>query len=147
MALVRARSWFAALVLALPAFGLTACGGAQGKPDVKPGPPIAGLNMSGLWYSPQFGDMELAQNGPKVTGTYKHPRGPEHDGTVRGEIVGDLLRIEWIQPGDASAGVFPLRGKAYFRIIENGRKLDGRWGYDDDDYFGGPWTAQKSAYE
>jgi hypothetical protein len=133
--------------VALLGIGAAGCGGGQTRPEVKPGPAIPGLQMSGLWYSPQFGDMEIAQNGTKITGTYKHPRGPEHDGTVRGEVVGDLLRVEWIQPGDPNAGVFPIRGKAFFRISNDGRKLEGRWGYDGDEWDGGQWTAEKSSYE
>lgn len=139
-----ATVWLA-LVL-LPLVGAVGCGSQPQKPTIKPGPPIPGLQLSGLWYSPEFGDMELVQDGNRVTGTYKHPRGPEHDGTIRGEIVGDLLRVEWIQPGNPSAGVFPLRGRAYFRVLDGGKRLEGRWGYDGDDYFGGPWTAEKSRF-
>lgn len=126
---------------------LSACGGAQTQASAfEPGPAIPGLNLSGRWYSQDFGDIELTQTGPKVMGKYEHPRGPEHNGTIRGDVVGDVLRIEWIQPGDTAAAVFPIRGRAAFRISKDGKKLDGRWGYDDDDSAGGTWTADKSPY-
>jgi hypothetical protein len=88
--------------------------------------------------------MELLQEGTKISGKYEHPRGPEHNGTVRGDILGDLLKIEWIQPGDASAAVFPIKGRAVFRVARDGMSLDGVWGYDDDYRQGGVWQAQKS---
>lgn len=126
-----------------------ACGGSgtSQRPEVVPGPAIPGLNLTGAWYSQDFGDMELVQSGDRLTGKYQHPRGPEHDGTLRGEITGDVLRIEWIQPGDTTSGVFPIRGRAWFRIGAGGRLLDGRWGYDADDGEGGPWRAEKSQFQ
>lgn len=139
----------ATLVTALACGGLTlgGCGAAPAQgAGWEPGPAIKGLNLSGRWYSQDFGDMELNQTGPKVTGKYEHPRGPEHNGTIRGEVVGDLLRVEWIQPGDTAAAVFPIRGKAIFRISKEGTKIEGRWGYDDDETTGGVWKAEKSKY-
>lgn len=136
-----------ASALTLGAVAVGGCGGAQPQgPSWEPGPAIAGLNLSGRWYSQDFGDMELNQTGPKLMGKYEHPRGPEHNGTIRGDITGDLLRIEWIQPGDTAAAVFPIRGRAVFRISKDGTKLDGRWGYDEDELAGGTWKAEKSKY-
>ena len=126
---------------------LGGCGAAPSQVGTwDAGPAIAGLNLSGRWYSQDFGDIELTQTGPKIMGKYEHPRGPEHNGTIRGDITGDLLRIEWIQPGDTAAAVFPIRGRAVFRIAKDGKKLDGRWGYNEDDTTGGTWQAEKSPY-
>jgi hypothetical protein len=146
---LQTRTRRTALGLALAATALLAvgCGGAPKKPVVEPGPAIKGLNLTGKWYSKEFGTIMLTQNGAKVIGTYEHPRGPEHNGRIRGTIEGDLLRIEWIQPGDPSSAVFTKRGKAYFRIGREGKKLDGRWGYKQDDHFGGPWSAEKSQFQ
>jgi len=144
---VRIAFALAAAAVALAGAALTGCGGAQSQGDAfQAGPAIPGLNLSGRWYSQDFGDMELTQTGPKVTGRYEHPRGPEHNGTIRGDILGDLLRIEWIQPGDTAAAVFPIRGRAAFRIAKDGKKLDGRWGYEDNEMDGGTWRAEKSQY-
>jgi len=124
---------------------LAACGGAQTEHSAwTPGPAIPGVNLNGRWYSQEFGDMDLLQDGPKVTGRYEHPRGPEHNGTVRGDIVGDLLKVEWIQPGNSAAAVFPQKGRAVFRIAKDGGSLDGEWGYDDMDHGAGVWKALKS---
>ena len=54
MPLLGMHKW---LVVGLLGIGAAGCGGAQTHPDVNPGPAIPGLQMSGLWYSPQFGDM------------------------------------------------------------------------------------------
>lgn len=134
------------LTAATSTFSLTACGGAQEKPQLQPGPPIPGLNLNGLWYSQEFGDMKLIQSGDTVSGSYKNPRGPEYDGTLRGKIEGDLLRVDWIEPGDSAKAVFPKRGKAVFRILDGGTRLKGTWGYDQSDDTGGLWNAQKSQY-
>lgn len=125
---------------------LTGCGGAPEKATMQPGPPIPGLNLNGLWYSQEFGDMKLIQSGAVVSGSYKNPRGPEHDGTLRGKIDGDLLRVDWIEPGDTAKAIFPKRGKAIFRITHGGKKLQGTWGYDASDDDGGRWNAEKSKY-
>jgi len=143
------RSTFALAAAALVLVGATVmgCGAAPSQGNAfHPGAAIPGLNLSGRWYGQEFGDMELTQTGPKVTGRYEHPRGPEHNGTIRGDIEGDLLRIEWMQPGDTAAAVFPIRGRAAFRIAKDGKTLDGRWGYEDNETDGGIWRAQKSQY-
>ncbi|MFN3198823.1 MAG: hypothetical protein ACE366_10490 [Bradymonadia bacterium] len=136
------------IVLALALVGTTGnlagCGGAPEKPKMQPGPAIPGLNLNGLWYSQEFGDMKLIQSGDTVQGSYQNPRGPEYDGTLRGKINGDLLRIDWIEPGDTARAIFPKRGKAVFRITHAGTKLQGTWGYDQAEEGGGRWNAQKS---
>lgn len=131
---------FVAAALALPA-----CGGPP-KPVVEPGASIPGLNLSGKWYSREFGDMKIVHTGKSVTGSYADPRGPDHNGTIKGTIVGDLLRVDWIKPGNPVAAIFPMRGKAWFRIKNRGNQLDGRWGYDQDDTEGGKWSAEKSQF-
>ena len=130
---------------AIAILGLSACG-APPKPAIEPGPSIPGLNLSGKWYSQEFGDMQIVQTGKNVSGKYEDPRGPDHTGTIRGSFVGDLLRIEWIKGGNPLAAILPVRGKAWLRIKNRGNKLEGRWGYDADDTGGGVWTAEKSQY-
>lgn len=145
-----ARSAFAlltALALALTPLLGAGCGAAPAQTTGwEPGPAIANLNLSGRWYSQDFGDMELTQTGPKISGKYEHPRGPEHNGTLRGEVTGDIFSAEWIQPGDSAAAVFPIRGHAIFRIAKDAKKMEGRWGYDEDNQGGGVWRAEKSPY-
>ncbi len=133
------------VLCAFAALALASCGGPQ-KPAIEPGPPIPNLNLSGKWYSQEFGDMRLVHTGKGVTGSYEDPRGPDHNGTVKGTVQGDLLRIEWIKRGNPLAAILPVRGKAWLRIKNRGNRLEGRWGYDADDTGGGAWTAEKSQY-
>ena len=121
------------------------CGGAQ-KAVVEPGPGIAGLNLTGTWDSSPFGVMEIKQDGRSVTGRYTDPRGPDHDGTIRGGIEGDLLRIQWIKHGNDLAAVQSVQGRAWLRIKAAGKILEGRFGYDESDDDAGRWTAEKSEY-
>ncbi len=126
-------------------FALSACGGPP-PPSVTAGPSIPGLKLSGKWYSQEFGDMKIVHTGKNVSGSYEDPRGPDHNGTIKGVVEGDLLRIEWIKRGAPLAAILSVRGKAWLRIKNNGHLLEGRWGYDNDDNGGGRWTAEKSQY-
>lgn len=125
---------------------LAACG-AQPAPAIQPGPPIPGLNLSGKWYSQEFGDVQLVHSGKRVTGTYADPRGPDHNGTIRAELEGDLLRVEWIKPGNPVAAVMSSRGKAWLRVKAGGNVMEGRWGFADDNANGGAWVLEKSQYK
>ena len=133
------------LLVAICSLGTLGCG--PKKVAIKPGPALVGVKLSGRWFSPDFGEMKLVHAGQKVTGNYLDPRGPEHNGRFGGEVVGDLLMLTWIKPGDRSAAVMSQRGKAYLRIKEGGQRLEGRWGYDESNDDGGPWRAEKSTTE
>ena len=132
------------LFLCLSLLGL-GCGGPQ-KAQIKPGPAISGLNLTGTWDSTPFGVMELKQDGVSVTGRYTDPRGPDHDGTIRGKVQGDLLRVQWIKHGNDLAAVQSVMGRAWLRIKARGKKLEGRFGYDESDDDAGQWSAEKSDY-
>ena len=110
----------------------------------KPGPRIPGVNLTGDWYSPEFGIMELKQDGVAVSGKYEDECSRDRNGHFRGLIKGDILRIEWIQPGNPNAAVMPKKGRAWLRILQQGKKLSGEWGYEQDQYNGGVWTATRS---
>ncbi len=122
------------------------CGG-PGTIQVKPGKPIPGLKMSGLWYSAEFGYLKLVQDGNILTGTYEDPRGVDHNGTLRGSIQNDLVRLEWVKPGNPTAAIMSQRGRAWMRIVDGGKRMRGRWGYDKSDHDGGPGSAEKSQYD
>jgi hypothetical protein len=121
-----------------------ACGG--GNADIKAGPMPAEGSFTGVYFSPQYGEMHMVQNGSAVVGKYKQE---ERSGSIQGEAEGDLLRFVWTEhkamvanrPQDA-------RGHGYFRYMvdpANGdHVLKGRWGLDDDDSKGGEWNAYKS---
>lgn len=126
--------------------GVTGCGATPEGPTMQPGRPISGLNLSGKWYSREFGDMQITQDKNQITGRYEDPRGPDHNGRLRGRINNDVLEIEWIKPGNPSAAVMPMRGQAKLRILDRGCKVDGLWGYDADWFGGGNWRAEKSQF-
>ena len=139
------RNYPFAFLVFLLLMGSWSCGAKQ-KNAWDPGPAIRGLNLSGNWHSPDFGDMKLVQDRGIVSGTYKHPRGPDHNGRIRGTITGDVITLNWVQPGNVDAAIMPVKGKAYWKIAPSGRSLKGRWGFDQSIDDGGVWTAEKSAY-
>ena len=132
------------VTFALSSALLVGCGAPQKKAE-EPGAPIPGLKLSGKWFSTEFGDLELIQAGKNITGKYADRRGPDHNGRFRGHLKGDLIRLEWIKPGNSVAAVMPRRGRAWLRVSRDGRRLFGRWGFDDSEEDGGPWTAEKVA--
>jgi hypothetical protein len=130
------------------AFGLAVlllgCGG--GKPAVKAGPMPENGTFTGVFYSPQYGEMHMVQNGNAVVGKYKKD---ERGGKIQGEVDGDLMRFEWTEfKAMVSNRPQTTRGHGYFRYMvdaSNGdHLLKGRWGLDDDDSNGGEWSAYKS---
>lgn len=120
---------------------LAGCGGA-GRANVSPGPMPDGETFTGVWHSPQYGDMQLVQTGSSVVGEYVHD---ERRGRVQGTATGDLLRFEWTERRELVAGrPNTTRGRGYFRFQigeDNDRYLVGEWGHDDNETGGGPWRA------
>jgi len=129
------------LGIALICLPLLACGGSS--KSIQAGEAIPGLKLSGKWFSPEFGDLDIVHAGQNVQGTYADRRGPDHNGRFRGHLKGDLVRLEWIKPGNAAAAIMPRRGRAWLRVSRDGLRLTGRWGFEQSDTDGGPWTAEK----
>lgn len=128
-----------ALVCALFSF---ACGGG-GLAGVHPGPMPSGGSFSGVWFSPQYGEMHIQQNGATAIGRFEKD---EKKGRLQGTIDGDLMRFEWTQRRELVVGrPTESTGHGYFRVFmdptENAWKIEGRWGRDDSESNGGPWTA------
>ena len=91
--------------------------------------------FTGVYYSPQYGEMHMVQNGNAVVGKYKKD---ERGGKIQGEVDGDLMRFEWTEyKAMVSNRPQTTRGHGYFRYMvdaSNGdHLLKGRWGLDDDD--------------
>lgn len=129
------------LVALLYAALMTACGG--GSPGLRAGPMPEGGSFSGVWYSPQYGEMHMVQNGATVIGKFAKE---EKTGRVQGSVDGDLMRFEWTQKRELIVGrPNDAKGHGYFRLnydeAEKAWKIDGRWGIDDSETNGGPWTA------
>ena len=119
------------------------CGSPPVQKDLA-GPPIPGLNLSGDWFSPEFGTMSIKQDGIAVSGNYEDRYSRDRNGHFRGVIKGDILRLTWIQPGNPKAAIMPKKGLAWLRVGSNGTRLQGEWGYDQSKDDGGAWTATKA---
>lgn len=122
----------------------TACGGSQ-KLVVTPQAMPAGGSFSGVWHSPQYGEMHLLQDGVTVRGRYEKD---ERTGRINGEAQGDLLRFEWVEKRSMIANLpKETRGKGFFRYrVDPGNGdhvLQGRWWLGDDTRNSGVWNAYK----
>ena len=127
-------------------FCMGACASQPIQKD-KPGAPIPGLNLSGDWYSPEFGTMNLKQDGIAISGEYTDRFSRDRNGHFRGIIKGDVLRLTWIQPGNPKAAIMPRKGMAWLRVKKGGLALEGEFGYDESHDDGGTWTATKATEE
>src|SRR5690606_37001 len=97
-----------------------------------------------VWHSPQFGRMELCDSRGTVVGEYAKDT---RVGRIQGKVTGDLLRFEWNEEKHVVRGrPNVLTGRGYFKLImtDEGRyRIEGEWGYGDDEVGGGPWTANQ----
>lgn len=128
------------------ALSLSACGGPV-KPQVKPGPAIRGLNLTGGYDCKEFGFIQLKHDVRRglVRGTYEGVR-MNGNGILQGRLQGDIVWIDWAQPGDLDSAILPTRGKGWLRVFERGAKLSGKWGYDESNDNGGGITLERSSY-
>jgi hypothetical protein len=122
------------------------CGGGSKLPPIQVKPMPEGGSFSGVWFSPQYGEMHVLQTGSSAIGKYTKD---ERHGRLQGSIEGDVMRFEWTEQRELIAGrAVKTKGHGYFRIVkddvEESWKLLGEWGNDDAERGGGPWTAVKS---
>jgi hypothetical protein len=123
---------------------LTACGG--GGTQLTVGSMPEGGSFTGVYFSPQYGEMHMVQNGNAVVGKYKKD---ERSGDIQGEVEGDVMRFEWVEyKAMVSNRPQESRGRGYFRYMVDPASGDhvikGRWGLGDEDTTGGEWNAYKS---
>jgi hypothetical protein len=135
-----ARHSAAALLLLL----LAACGG--GVPEVVSGPMPEGGNFTGVYFSPQYGEMNIIQNGSAVVGEFRQEM---RSGKIQGEAKGDLCKFVWTErKAMVSNRAQETRGHGYFRyIVDKGNGdhlLKGEWGLGDAQTGGGPWNGYKA---
>lgn len=121
------------------------CGGASaGRADVEPESMPPGGTFTGVWSSPQYGEMQLVQTGSHVVGRYQKN---ERVGRIQGTVQGDLLRFQWEEKREMVQGRPTItRGRGYFKyeIGDDGRHYAiGEWGIDNSEVGGGPWRAYK----
>ncbi|AKF07767.1 hypothetical protein [Sandaracinus amylolyticus] len=125
--------------LAIAAAG---CGGGGRRANVSPGPMPEGGTFTGIWHSPQYGEMHFSQTGTQVVGCYTKD---ERRGRVQGTVQGNLMRFEWSERRELVSGrPVTTRGHGYFqyRVGDDGDSYaTGEWGHDADETGGGEWNA------
>lgn len=126
------------------AFSTAACGSKV--PEVVAGKMPEGGNFTGVYFSPQYGEMNVVQNGSAVIGEYKQEM---RTGKIQGEASGDLMKFEWTEhKAMVSNRAQATRGHGYFRyVVDPGNGdhiLKGEWGLGDSMLGGGPWNAYKA---
>jgi hypothetical protein len=143
---MRPNALLSAVVLVLAAvFAMHGCGGAP-KHVVQIGTMPEGGTFTGVWFSPQYGEMHIEQNGSSSIGRYTKD---ERSGRLQGTIEGDVMRFEWVESRELIVGrPVQTKGHGYFRLTKSDAdqtwNLEGRWGNDASEHDGGPWTAVKS---
>ena len=109
------------------------------RPAVVPHPMPAGCSFTGVYDSPQYGELHLVQTGESVYGRYQREG---RWGQIDGELDGHVLRFEWTE--NDTAGRRLASGRGHFQYLvdpANGdHVLKGGWGLDDDES-GGEWNA------
>jgi hypothetical protein len=129
--------------VALFSIGIVAagCGGGT-RGSVSSGPMPEGGSFTGIWNSPQYGEMHLVQTGSAVVGCYVQN---ERRGRIQGTASGNVLRFEWSERREMVVGRPTMtRGRGYFQyaLDSNGDHVfTGQWGADDNETGGGQWNA------
>ncbi|MBN1652169.1 MAG: hypothetical protein JXA30_00155 [Deltaproteobacteria bacterium] len=135
--------------LAIYLFVMTVSFGCGGdKNEISAGTMPQGGAYTGVYHSPQYGEMHLMQTGDSVVGEYKKD---ERSGRINGSVEGDLMRFEWVEEkAMISNRPTETRGRGYFRYLidpsTGDHVLKGEWGIEDEETGGGPWNAWKSKH-
>ena len=140
--LVSRSSLATSLVLAI-SLALSGCGGGGGgRANVTPGVMPQGQSFTGVYHSPQYGEMQVVQTGNQIVGEYVQD---ERRGQIQGTATGDLMRFEWSERRELVQGRPNItRGRGYFRFVageDTDFYLVGEWGHDQNETGGGPWRA------
>ncbi|MGB0680182.1 MAG: hypothetical protein ACPGUV_11015 [Polyangiales bacterium] len=131
------------LTLVTLGLGILGCGGGQ-MASVKPAAMPKGGDFTGVWFSPQYGEMHMMQSGQTVVAEYEKD---QRTGRIEGHSAGNLLRYRWTEERELVQGRPTItRGRGYFqyRIGKDKRHyLVGEWGMEQSEIDGGPWRAYK----
>ncbi len=108
----------------------------QEKPEAR------GIDLTGTWESPEWGQTQLTQEGNKVRGTYVY-----HDGQIEGTIDGQRIEFRWwegVVVGQPYESADPAsRGDGYFNVSSDGKTLTGQWRYEGSSEWAGDWNMKK----
>jgi hypothetical protein len=122
------------------AFAMWGCGG--GGVNVPEGPMPQGGSYTGVWHSPQYGELQMQQTGSNVVGEYTKD---ERQGRIQGTVQGNVMRFEWSEERELVAGrPITTRGRGYFRYAigdDGDHYIRGEWGMDENLTGGGEWNA------
>jgi hypothetical protein len=133
-----------AFALALPTL-LGACGGAAEALPVEVRPMPEDGTFTGVWNSPQIGELHMVQTGQSVIGEYRRN---ERRGQIQGRVTGDVMRFEWRQERSLVPGRPSVRtGRGYFQFEVGGDErhyILGRWGHGESMLDGGEWRAVRN---
>lgn len=143
--MIRSLTVFTRLLCPVLLVSVAACGGAGGgRASVSPASMPPGGSFTGVWFSPQYGEMHMRQSGNAVIGEYSKD---ERVGRIQGNVIGNLMRFSWTEERELVQGRPSLnRGRGYFQLKfdGNGREnIIGEWGIDDSEIGGGPWNGYK----
>ncbi|MEM9195434.1 MAG: hypothetical protein AAGF12_40060 [Myxococcota bacterium] len=137
------RTFLGLFLVSSFAFAL-GCGGGRGRANVTAGSMPSGGSFTGVWFSPQYGEMHMLQQGASVIGEY---RKDERAGRIQGTAQGNLMRFEWTEERQLVSGRPTLtRGRGYFQYAigdDDRHNILGEWGIDDDEVGGGEWNAYR----
>ena len=124
---------------------VTACGASGPRlAHIVPGNMPAGGNFTGVWFSPQYGEMNIVQTGTTVLGEYAKD---ERHGRIEGTVRGDVMHFQWTEFRELIRGrPITTRGRGYFHYVIDGddHQIQGEWGQDQNEVGGGPWTGVKA---
>lgn len=123
------RVFITILALAAPLLG--GCGGAHSQ------------NFSGIWNSPQTGQVRLLQKESRVTGSYEY-----QDGRITGTVEGNKLTFTWWQNvsdgGGYEAAKPKERGNGYFILSASANSFQGKWRFDGKQEWHDTWYATRT---
>ena len=89
-------------------------------------------SYSGTWDS-NAGPVELKFEGTSFSGSWNQGKG-----TFAGKVDGKKIDYSWTEVGEKeTAG-----GKGWFIIVDETR-IEGQWGFDDDNSNGGDWILYR----
>src|SRR5262245_33576299 len=89
-----------------------------------------GQTVTGTYQS-NWDEVKLEQRGKRIWGSYVCCGG----GVIEGRIDGNTIKYSWSQ-GEG------VEGRGVWTVVAPG-KLDGTWGWNDDDKDGGDWNLER----
>lgn len=97
-------------------------------------------DFTGVWDSPEWGEMILGQSYNMVAGIYAY-----NGGQIEGTVEGQTLWFRWWEGTDygepyehAAPG---SRGDGYLVLSDGGQGFSGKWRYEGSSSWNGTWTA------